>query len=106
MADPVIQKYTPQIVTGEPGLKWVLTVSMGFYIGEGQARKAIYAKLYGPTERVRLKIWLCTSPDLVLGAEIISASSSGNRKAKNNVQPIHGRCTACGYEIAWALISS
>lgn len=54
MADPVIQKYTPQIVTGEPGLKWVLTVSMGFYIGEGQARKAIYAKLYGPIWRVKL----------------------------------------------------
>jgi hypothetical protein len=33
------------------------------------------------------------------GVTIAKANGSGYR-------PIHGRCATCGYEIAWALISS
>ena len=46
-----------------------------------------YDKLYGPLWRVKLKTWLYTSPDPVLGAEITSVSSSGNRKAKATCDP-------------------
>jgi hypothetical protein len=30
----------------------------------------------------------------------------GEPKDQGKFQPIHGRCTTCGYEIAWALIRS
>jgi endogenous inhibitor of DNA gyrase (YacG/DUF329 family) len=28
------------------------------------------------------------------------------KRIGSGYQPIHGRCATCGYEIAWALISS
>jgi hypothetical protein len=39
---------------------------------EGQVPGTIYAKLYGPIWRVRLKTWLYTLPDPVQGVEITS----------------------------------
>jgi hypothetical protein len=30
----------------------------------------------------------------------------GEPKSENNVQPIRGRCTKCGYEVNWTLLRS